>query len=162
MIVEENPLDVLAHQIAGMVIEGPLLMSDALEIFRGSPYFRTLSPELLEAVVEQLEAERVVRREGQVLKPSRRTWKYYYTVNMIPDSNMTYLVINTDTNSRIGNLDFDFVSILDEDSIFVLGGRLWKVVSIEEGKVYVSPAELKKGDLPSWFGKPYLWRRRFQ
>ncbi|BCS92034.1 DEAD/DEAH box helicase [Metallosphaera javensis (ex Sakai et al. 2022)] len=153
MIVEENPLDVLAHQIAGMVIEGPLLMSDALEIFRGSPYFRTLSPELLEAVVEQLEAERVVRREGQVLKPSRRTWKYYYTVNMIPDSNMTYLVINTDTNSRIGNLDFDFVSILDEDSIFVLGGRLWKVVSIEEGKVYVSPAELKKGDLPSWFGE---------
>nr|WP_252896491.1 helicase-related protein [Metallosphaera hakonensis] len=153
MVAEENPLDVIAHQLTGMVIEGQITLDEALEIFRQSPYFRNLSMGELEEVVEQLEAERVVKRDKGMLRPSRRAWKYYYTINMIPDSNTSYVVINTSTNMKVGNLDFDFVSILDDNSAFILGGKLWKVVSIEEGKVYVTPAELKKGDLPSWFGE---------
>ncbi|QKQ99816.1 DEAD/DEAH box helicase [Metallosphaera tengchongensis] len=151
--VEKNPLDVLAHQLAGMVIEGPVKIGDALEVFRQSPYFRTLSEEEINEVISQLEAERIVRKSGDYVKASRRTWKYYYSVNMIPDSNLTYSVIEVDGNRKVGNLDFDFVLILDQDSVFILAGRLWKVISIEEGKVFVSSTELKKGDLPSWFGE---------
>lgn len=153
MVPEENPLDVIAHQLAGMVIDEPVSLKDALEIFHGSPYFKNLSLEELEEVIEQLQAEKVIKREGDKLKPSRRTWKYYYSINMIPDSNTSYTVIDTDSNQKVGNLDFDFVSILSEDDVFILGGKLWRVISIDDGKVYVVSAELKKGDLPSWFGE---------
>jgi len=153
VIYETNPLDVVAHEVVGMVLEGITSLDEILDIFRKSPFFRSLSLEDLKEVVEQLEAEKIlVAKEGK-LRLGRRSWRYYFTTNMIPDSNRSYIVVEVETGMKLGNLDNQFVTGLEEDSIFVLGGRLWKVISIEEGKVFVSRAEPKKGILPSWFGE---------
>ncbi|BDC19218.1 DEAD/DEAH box helicase [Acidianus sp. HS-5] len=149
---EENPLDVLAHQIAGMILEG-YNKNEILQIIRNSVYFSNLKDEDLDNVLSVLESEKIAKVKGENLSPSYRTWKYYYQVNMIPDSIRSYDVIEVSSNTRIGKLDEDFVVMLDEDSIFILGGKLWKVVSIDNNKVIVERASLKEGILPSWFGE---------
>ncbi|MFP3162821.1 MAG: DEAD/DEAH box helicase [Acidianus hospitalis] len=151
---EENPLDVLAHQIAGMILEGYDDKKEILQIIRNSVYFTNLKEEELDSVISLLESERIIKiKDDGKLSPSSRTWKYYYQVNMIPDSIRSYDVIEVSSNTKIGKLDEDFVAMLDEDSIFILGGKLWKVISIEDNKVIVEKASLKEGILPSWFGE---------
>ncbi|TRM73172.1 helicase, partial [Sulfolobus sp. E5] len=70
-----------------------------------------------------------------------------------PDSLRSYIVIDYSTNTKLGVLDEEFVATLDSESIFILSGRLWKVVSIEDDRIFVERAELKSGILPSWFGE---------
>ncbi|AWR94516.1 DEAD/DEAH box helicase [Acidianus brierleyi] len=151
--IELNALDVIAHEITGMVLEGVRNKEDILDILKNSVYFRDLSKDELENVVQLLKSSRILKEKDNQLLPSYRAWKYYYGTNMIPDSIRSYSVINMANNLELGKLDEDFVAMIDEESIFVLGGKLWKVVSIEDGKIFVDRAELKRGILPSWFGE---------
>lgn len=151
--IELNALDVIAHEITGMVLEGIRNKEDILDILKNSVYFRDLSQDELENVVQLLKSSRILKEKDNQLLPSYRAWRYYYSTNMIPDSIRSYSVINMANNLELGKLDDDFVTMIDEESIFVLGGKLWKVVSVEDGKIFVDRAELKRGMLPSWFGE---------
>ena len=152
-LVEYKPYDVVAHEIAGMVLEGYKDEKEIFNIIKNIFLFKDLTEKEFEEILSILEAAKVIKREKGKILPSYRLWKYYYETNMIPDTLRDYLVIDHITNSKIGTLDEEFVATLDEDSVFVLGGKLWKVVSIEEGKIYVEQAQLKSGILPSWFGE---------
>lgn len=151
--IEYKPFDVIAHEIAGMVLEGYIDQREILDIIRGSFLFKNLTEEEFDDILGILESARIIKREKGKLHPSYRLWKYYYKTNMIPDSLRDYLVIDHITNSKVGTLDEEFISTLDENTVFVLGGKLWKVITIEDGKVYVEQAQLKSGVLPSWFGE---------
>ena len=152
-VVEPKPYDVVAHEVAGLVLEGVSDVNEILKIVRSSFLFSDLTEEELDKILSILEASKIIKREKSSVLPAYRIWKYYYTTNMIPDSIRDYLVIDHINNMKIGTLDYEFVATLDEDSVIVLGGRLWKVVSIEENKVYVEQTTLKSGVLPSWFGE---------
>jgi len=152
-LVEYKPYDVIAHEIAGMVLEGYNDQKEILDIIRGAYLFKELTEEEFDDILGILESARIIRREKGKVLPSYRLWRYYYGTNMIPDSLRDYLVIDHVTNSRVGTLDEEFISTIDENTVFVLGGKLWKVITIEEGKVYVEQAQLKSGILPSWFGE---------
>jgi len=58
-----------------------------------------------------------------------------------------------EADSIIGELDEEFVSSLSEGEVFVLGGRLWRVVSVEKERIYVERAKEVRGLLPTWFGE---------
>lgn len=150
---EKNPLDVLAHQIVGMVLEGYSNVRDILNILKESVYFTDINEYEIDEVIETLESEKILKTLNGRLVPSIRAWRYYYNTNMIPDSIRSFEVIEYSSNSKIGKLDEDFVLTLDEDAVFILAGKLWKVVSIDDSKIYVENATLKKGVLPSWFGE---------
>ncbi|WP_256202484.1 DEAD/DEAH box helicase [Sulfuracidifex tepidarius] len=152
-LIERYPFDVMAHQVAGMVLEGYNDLDEIEGILRGSFYFKDMKREDLEEVVDLLESARVVKRKEGKLGVSWRIWRYYYGTNMIPDSIRSFPVVDSLTGMRLGTLNEDFVSTLEDESIFVLGGRLWKVVSIEQDKLLVERGQLKKGVLPSWFGE---------
>ncbi|NON63552.1 DEAD/DEAH box helicase [Acidianus sp. RZ1] len=150
---ESNPLDVLAHEIVGMVLEGYSNLDEIKEIISRSIFFSEISSDEIDQVISLLEAERIIKvRENKIL-PGYRSWKYYYNVNMIPDSVRSYDVINVANDTKIGRLDEEFVTLIDEESVFILGGKLWKVISIDNDKIFVSSTELKNGTLPSWFGE---------
>ncbi|MEM3350264.1 MAG: DEAD/DEAH box helicase [Saccharolobus sp.] len=154
-LIQINPLDVAAHEIAGMVLEGYRDTKEILNILRESFYFETLSEDLLKDVIELLESAKIIKRiDGERLGIGPRIWKYYYGTNMIPDSIRDYLVIDYKINTKIGTLDEEFVAGIDEEDVFILSGKLWKVISIEKDKIYVDRVnELKPGILPSWFGE---------
>jgi ATP-dependent Lhr-like helicase len=153
-LVEYAPLDVMAHQIAGMVLEGYDNVNEIEKVLRGSLYFKDMKREDLEEVIELLQGARIIKRKDDgKLGVSWRIWRYYYGTNMIPDSIRSFSVIDSLTGTKLGTLNEDFVSTLEDDSLFILGGRLWKVVTIEQDKVLVERGQLKKGVLPSWFGE---------
>jgi ATP-dependent Lhr-like helicase len=152
-IVEPKPYDVVAHEIAGMVLEGITDQKEIFKIVTSSFLFSDLTEEEFEKILSILESARIIKRNKENVLPSYRAWRYYYTTNMIPDSIRDYLVIDHINNSKIGSLDYEFVATLDENSVIVLGGRLWKIVSIEENRVYVEQTSLKSGVLPNWFGE---------
>nr|WP_240931130.1 DEAD/DEAH box helicase [Acidianus sulfidivorans] len=150
---EENPLDVLAHQLVGMILEGYSKKDEIIDILRKSIYFSNITESEVDEVVELLESERIIKIKDNQIRPSLRAWKYYYNTSMIPDSIKNFEVIEVSSNSKIGKLDQDFAITLDEDSIFILAGKVWKIVSISDDKIYVEKATIKKGILPSWFGE---------
>ncbi len=152
-LIEKNPLDVASHEIAGMVLEGYNEPEEILNVLRNSFYFETLTEEKFNEILDLMESAKIIRRKENKVIPGPRIWKYYYNVNMIPDSLRSYMVIDYSTNTKLGVLDEEFVATLDNESVFILSGRLWKVVSIEDDKIFVERAELKSGILPSWFGE---------
>ncbi len=154
--VHENSLDVLAHQIVGLLLqEGAMDVQSAYDVLRNSYVFRNLTLEEFTAVVELLSELSLIKLDGSSIKATGKGRIYYLTTTMIVDS-PHYLAIDLVTMSPIGRLDEEFVALeLNEGSSLVLGGRLWKVISIdeEERKVYVEEAGEGEYLIPSWVGE---------
>ena len=152
---EEKPYDVLAHQIAGMLMDwGEVSIREVYETVTRAQPFRTLTVEELVDVIRQLESERFLRVRGDVIAKSRDTWRYYYSnLSMIPDEEK-FFVTDTISGKRVAMLDEDFVaSYLETGTVFVVKGRPWRVVSIEDREVFVEPSDSLVGAIPAWIGE---------
>ena len=152
---EEKPYDVLAHQIAGVLMDwGEISVEELYGIVTGAQPFKTLTMEELWAVIKQLEGERYLRVKGDVVTRSRDTWRYYYSnLSMIPDEEKFH-VTDTISGKRVATLDEDFVaSYLESGTVFVVKGRPWRVISIEDRKVFVEPSNTLVGAIPAWVGE---------
>jgi len=108
--------------------------------------------------VEFLEDLRKLRtkKEGKILKKTGRTREYYYSnLSMIPDEKR-YPVINVISDRRIGTLGDEFMVLHARVGLhFVMRGKVWRIVSIEDetGKVHVLPAEDPSAAIPGWDGE---------
>mgnify|MGYP000041106031 CR=1 FL=1 len=153
--IHENAFDVLAHQIIGIVLERGIVDIDYIYsvIKRAYPYRDLPFSDLME-VIKQLSSQGLIKVVNGSLKPGYGSWKYYYETSMIPDVKH-YKVRDIVTNTFIGDLDEEFVAYhCSEGSLFILSGRVWKVVSIDHEKhiVNVEPLEKAMGILPAWEG----------
>ncbi len=152
---EESPLDVLAHQVAGILMDwGEVEVEEAYETFkRAFPYFNLSFEDFLD-VVEQLESERFLRRDGKRIRKTRWTWKYYYTnLSMIPDQEK-YFVVDVATKKNVATLDEDFVAeYIEVGTTFVVRGRVWRVLAVEGRDILVEEFPLSAGAIPAWIGE---------
>jgi len=159
VLFHKNALDVLAHQVAGVLMDKETINQDELLtlIQRAYPY-STLTNEELNRIVEFLEDLRKLRieKEGKILKKTGRTREYYYSnLSMIPDEKR-YPVINIISDRRIGTLGDEFMVLHARVGLhFVMRGKVWRIVSIEDetGKVHVLPAEDPSAAIPGWDGE---------
>ncbi|PVU72519.1 helicase, partial [Sulfolobales archaeon SCGC AB-777_J03] len=151
--VEEKPYDVVAHQLVGMVLEGYKDLNQVLEVIKSSYFFKDLTLDELVEIASFLESAKIIKLEGTLIRPSARAKSYHFTTSMIPDSVRSFRVVDVEADSIIGELDEEFVSSLSEGEVFVLGGRLWRVVSVEKERIYVERAKEVRGLLPTWFGE---------
>ena len=155
-----KPLDALAHQVAGIIAEkGFTTTEDILWLSRRTVHYSDLGYEDVEQLLKLLHDAKIVRLEDSRVKPGRRLLSYYYSVTMIPDVKQ-YQVYDIVTGERIGVLDEDFVATLEPGSVFILAGRPWEVVGVEDDRVVVRQA--KPGTLlpPAWEGEliPVDWK----
>lgn len=148
-----NPLDVLVHQLVGLVLAGEArTIDEALEFLRQTYTFRELDEATLNEVLEYASQSGLIRVTGNTISPGKRSRSYYYSTNMIPDTKK--IPVYTSTGERIGFLDEDFVlAKLAKDARFVLAGSEWVVLEIGDDKVVVKPAETKLGLPPAWEGE---------
>jgi ATP-dependent helicase Lhr and Lhr-like helicase len=159
VIFHKNALDVLAHQIAGILMDKESITQQELLtlIQRAYPY-STLTEEKLRDVVQFLESLHKLRteQEGQVLKKTGRTREYYYSnLSMIPDEKR-YPVINIISDRKIGTLGDEFMTLHARVGLnFVMRGKVWRIVQIEDetGTVHVLPAEDPSAAIPGWDGE---------
>ncbi len=148
-----KPLDVLAHQVAGLVMEyGSLTVDEAYELVtKAYPYWE-LSLEEFKWLLEFLDDIRVIRLIDGRIRRSRRTLEYYYTAASTIPETLSFAAVDIASRRRIGRLDQAFVSALDEGYVIILSGRAWRVVNIDYERSLVELEEYR-GE----FGEPPMW-----
>lgn len=154
MVMPLKPLDVVAHQLAGLALEyGNLSIEDALAVFKRAHSFSTLSPEDISDVARQLSQSRLIRFDGKNVFRSAFTRDYYYSnLSTIP-SERKFFVRNSASNSVISTLDEGFVSSLEKGVLFISKGLPWRVLDIQEDEIIVEPAQSFDAAIPDWEGE---------
>jgi len=151
-----NSLDVLAHQIAGYLMDFETMDSRKLldEIRKAAPY-RDLPEEAFLRTARYLAELRKIRFDGRTLSRTRLTREYYYeNLSMIPDETR-YLVVDVSSNQSVGILGEEFVLLSVKVGVhFVCKGKVWQVEQVaDDRKIYVTPVEDPLAAVPGWDGE---------
>jgi len=160
--VPEKPLDVLTHQIVGLLIQrSRWYIREILDIFKNAGPYKNLSESDLTRVVEYMHS-RFPRLcwfspQDQVLLRPRRLkdiYTYYFgKLSMIPDEKQ-YLIVDKSGNSPVGILDEAFVAEYGTPGTkFIMRGSPWKMESIKGETIYVRAITDPTGAIPSWIGE---------
>jgi ATP-dependent Lhr-like helicase len=159
--IPEKPLDVLAHQIAGLLLANrKWSFDDALKLIRKAYPYQDLEEEELVSVLNYMHS-RIPRlvwfsAEDRIfLRPQRikALYTYYFEhLSMIPEERH-FLVIDED-DKPVGVLDEAFVAEYGTPgNKFIEGGRVWKILHVYGDRIYVKPEEDPTGSIPSWAGE---------
>jgi ATP-dependent Lhr-like helicase len=158
-LIHENALDVLAHQIAGIVMdEANAKSKDAFNLIRRAHPYRELKKNAFLDVIHFLErlGELRVEQEGKALGKGGKTRSYYYeNLSMIPDERR-YPLVNVISDRKVGTLGDEFMALKARVGLnIILRGRVWRIVQIETetGTVYVVPSEDPLAAIPGWDGE---------
>jgi ATP-dependent Lhr-like helicase len=156
-------LDVVANQIAGMVMDfGEVGTEKILRILNRTYPFRDLRIEELQRVVDQIGDYKLVWNEkgSNLLKKRRKSWEYYYeNLSMIPDEKK-YEIYDIVSGKSVGVLDEAFVvNFAAPGAIFITKGSMWRVIEMPDrerepakDRIKVEPVE-GMGEVPSWTGE---------
>jgi len=155
--IHENALDVLAHQIAGILLDkSRTTVDEMLEILRRAYPYRNLSKAKLLDVTSYLHRLRNLWLEGDMLKKTRKTWQHYYeNLSMIPDERR-YPVVDVISDRRIGTVGDEFMALRARIGLnIIIRGKVWRIVQIEDetGTVHVVPSEDPFAAIPGWDGE---------
>jgi ATP-dependent Lhr-like helicase len=157
-----KPLDVLAHQVVGLLIQkGRWYVNEVMEIIRKAYPYAELTEQDLIGVLNYMHS-RFPRlawyspQDNVILKPRRikALFTYYFgKLSMIPDEKQ-YLIIDEDKDEAVGVLDEAFVAEYGEPGRkFIVRGSPWRMTSIRGDKIYVKSIRDPTGSIPSWVGE---------
>jgi ATP-dependent Lhr-like helicase len=159
VLIHENALDVLSHQIAGVLMDLQEVTEEELSrLLHRSYLYRNLQKNELLDLIHFLESLNHLRFDevDQVLTKTHRTRDYYYSnLSMIPDERR-YPVINILSDRKIGTLGDEFMALHARVGLsFIMKGEVWRIVQIEEeaGIVHVLPSEDPFASVPGWDGE---------
>jgi len=157
LLIHEGALDVLAHQIVGILMNKKrVTIDETLQILRRAYPYRRLSRDKLLDVANCLHTLREVWLEGDTLKRSRRTREYYYeNLSMIPDERR-YPVVDVLSDRTIGTVGDEFMALRARIGLnIIIRGKVWRILQIEDetGTVHVVPSEDPFAALPGWDGE---------
>ncbi|MEM2904967.1 MAG: DEAD/DEAH box helicase [Candidatus Bathyarchaeia archaeon] len=160
--IHVKALDVLAHQLAGLVMDlGETSLDEASAIIRRAYPYQDLERERLESTASFLDQLHVLRLKGGRLARTGRTRDYYYTnLSMIPDEKR-YPIIDVSTGSMVGTLGDEFIQTKARVGLtFIVKGRVWRIEAMpQDDRVYVTPIEDPTAAIPGWDGEmlPIPW-----
>ncbi|MCD6524296.1 MAG: DEAD/DEAH box helicase [Thermococcus sp.] len=151
-------LDVLAHFVVGLLIEYKRLPRERpYEIAKRAYVYRDLSWKDYLDVLGILEDARLVGydEEKNLLYLRRGAFQYYYeNLSTIPDE-VSWRVFDAGSGHVIGRLDESFVMDLEEGMDFVMNGRSWIVLKIDDEARLLKVRESRslESAIPSWEGE---------
>ncbi|MBX5326321.1 MAG: DEAD/DEAH box helicase [Candidatus Bathyarchaeia archaeon] len=155
--IHKGALDVLAHQIAGILMDKRKATVDqVLQIVQRAYPYQNLSKAKLLDVANYLDILGELEIEGDTLRKTRKTRTYYYeNLSMIPDEKR-YPIIDVLSDRSIGTLGDEFMALRARIGLnFICKGKIWRIVQIEDetGTVYVIPSEDPYAAIPGWDGE---------
>jgi len=160
--VPEKPLDVLAHQMVGLLIQkGRWYINEILEIVTKAYPYRNLTEQDIAAVLTYMHSRfpRLAwfsEEDSLALRPRnlKALYEYYFgKLSMIPDEKQ-YLIIDQSKDEAVGVLDEAFVAEFAEPGRkFIVRGSPWRMVSVRADRIYVNPIRDPTGSIPSWVGE---------
>ena len=155
--IHEKALDVLAHQIAGIVFESEagIRADETFALIRRAFAYRDLSRKEFDEVTTFMEKIGHLRKDGDSLFRAGRTRQYYFeNLSMIPDERR-YQVIDVSTQQSVGILGEEFMMTKARLGLhFIVKGRVWQIEQIsDDARVYVTPVEDPTAAVPGWDGE---------
>ncbi|MGY5858119.1 MAG: DEAD/DEAH box helicase [Candidatus Thorarchaeota archaeon] len=149
--------DVLAHQITGILLDCDTIEKESLlEVIKAAYPYSEVSDVELDILLKFMEGRRLLElHDAEVSRGARTRIFYYDRLSTIPDTRQVSAVDIT-TRTSIGVLDEAYVAAnVEPGSVFVIRGRPWTVVSIddESGEVMCAPATSTNTDAPRWVGE---------
>ncbi len=162
--IPEHPLDVLAQQIVAEIACREWHENDLYQAFSVAWPYRELTHEQFIAVVKMLSDGFHTRRGRRgaylhrdavhgMLRP-RKGARLTALINggAIPDQ-FDYDVILQPEGIFVGTLNEDFAFESLPGDIFQLGNSSYRMLKIEQGRVYVEDAHGQPPNIPFWFGE---------
>ncbi|HSD30120.1 MAG TPA: DEAD/DEAH box helicase, partial [Vicinamibacteria bacterium] len=171
--IPENPLDVLAQQIAAACVTGTRTVDDLFALVRRAAPFARLPRAQFEGVLDMLSG-RYPSDEFAELRP-RLVWDRLRGTVRGRDGIQRLVVTNAGTipdrglfgvfladggkpdaqgrgrpGRRVGELDEEMVFESREGEVFVLGATSWRIAEITRDRVLVTPAPGEPGKMPFW------------
>ena len=171
--IPENPLDVLAQQIAAVCVDGARKVDDLFALVRRAAPFARLTRTQFEGLLDMLSG-RYPSDEFAELRP-RLTWDRLRGTVRGRDGLQRLVVTNAGTipdrglygvfladggpldaqgrarpGRRVGELDEEMVFESREGEVFVLGATSWRIAEITRDRVLVTPAPGEPGKMPFW------------
>jgi len=160
--IPDKPFDVLAHQIAGLLMKRKrLFFGDIVDLYRKAYPYGELTLEDVERILAYMHTRipRIawVSFEDQTALRSRRSkplYEYYFeNLSMIPVQKQ-YLVIDEPANTAVGVLDEAFVAEYGKPGTkFIIRGSPWRILQVFNDKIYVKSVDDPTGAIPSWVGE---------
>ncbi len=155
--IHEGALDVLAHQITGILQESDekVKADEAFALVRGAYPYRELTRQDFDKVTAFLEEMRYLRTDGGFLFRGSRTRQHYFeNLSMIPDERR-YQVIDVSTQQSVGILGEEFMMTKARLGLhFIVKGKVWQIEQIsDDARVYVTPVEDPTAAVPGWDGE---------
>jgi ATP-dependent helicase Lhr and Lhr-like helicase len=160
--IPDKPYDVLAHQVAGLLLKNRrLTFQEIQQTFQKAAPFQNLTIQDVEKIIKYMH-HRFPRlawasfEDQVVLRPQRTKalFEYYFdNLSMIPEEKQ-FLVIDETVDSSIGVLDEAFMAEYGKPGTkFIIRGSPWQIIHVTEDKVYVRPVDDPTGSIPSWIGE---------
>lgn len=155
--IHMNALDVLAHQIVGIVLDkGTVSIRDILEIItRAYPYKDLAEASLVETVL-QLQSENIIRFNERTVRRGPLVFRYYYeNLSVIPNV-LRYEAYDFIRKRRIARLDQKFVGKHGQPgNEIIIRGYAWRILSVDDDRktVELEPIEQTLAAIPSWEGE---------
>ncbi len=154
--IRKNPLSVLCNQIISIALEyGKIKSNKIYKIVTRAYPFNELKYHLFKKIVEQLKNQKNIWIDEQDFIVKKANSRHYFidNISMIPDE-ISYQVIDISTRKLIGKLDESFVlNNVFEGEKFILRGRTWNVIKIEENYEILVSQSNDLGNVPSWSGE---------
>jgi ATP-dependent Lhr-like helicase len=156
-LIPLKPWDVLCQQIAGIVLDcREIPFNDLLELIQSAYPYTSITADELKWVLEFMVGRWLVNFQNEKIKFGKNTRVYYYEhLSTIPDVRQVKAV-DMSSGTSIGVLDEDYVSEnVEQGSVFVIRGRPWTVVVIDEenNEVLCAPAAESEIEAPRWIGE---------
>jgi ATP-dependent Lhr-like helicase len=158
-----NSLDVVANQIAGMVMDfGEVGIDRIFRVLRRTYTFKDMRIEELQRVVDQVGDYKLIwqDKDSNLIKRRKKSREYYYdNLSMIPDEKK-YEIYDIVSGRSIGVLDEAFVvNFAEPGAVFITKGDMWRVIEMpdrerepDRDRIKVEPVE-GMGEVPSWTGE---------
>lgn len=157
----ESPWDVLAQHLVGMAMEGGYTVEEAFEVTRKARSFADVQRDQFDRVLaylqgggrslEQQYAEsfgKVVVVDGLLALPSKKVGReYLVNVGVIHTEGVVRIYLG---KRRLGQVEESFFKRLKIGDVFVLAGRMLRLIECGIGEAKVEEARLALPTVPAW------------
>jgi ATP-dependent Lhr-like helicase len=174
--VVENPVDVLAQHLVGVVVGAPRTPAELYELVRGAAPWWQLSRASFDAVVQMvcgqgavhlgLEGHEGLRGRlrldastGHLVARAGALRVAVQNIGTIPDRGLYGVYVirgDDDVGQKVGELDEEMVFECRPGEAVRLGSSSWRIERITPDRVLVTPAPGIPGKLPFWKGEQQL------
>lgn len=157
----EKPLDVLAQHVVGMAMEGGWTREQMLAAVRRAVAFRSLTEAEFDRLLRYLEGGgrslekqyrdnfgKVIWLEDKLAVPNKKVEREYLAnVGTIHTEGMVNVILG---KRRLGQVEESFMKRLKTGDIFVLAGRMVRLVETGVAEAYVEDAKGRLPTVPAW------------